>query len=67
MSGSDSDPAFHEGHLGFDSLDSEILIIDGPGDTTVRPPPPHLLPFLVAQRERLLRRQKGTDQSQTPG
>jgi hypothetical protein len=52
---------------GFDSQDCEIVIIDGPGDTAVRPPLPHLLPFLVAERERLLRWQKPTGQSQPPG
>jgi len=62
MSASHSDSAFPEEPQGFDSRDSEILIIDGPGDTTVRPSPPHLLPFLLAERERLLRWQKQMDQ-----
>lgn len=51
---------------GFDSQDSEILIIDGPGDTTVRPPPQHLLPFLLAERERLTRLQELMNQSLSP-
>jgi hypothetical protein len=60
---SHSDSDFPEEPSGFDSQDSEIIIIDGPGDTTVRPQSPHLLPFLLAERERLLRWQKLMDQS----
>ena len=40
---------------GFDSRDSLIVNLEGLEDTTVQPPPAHLLPFLQAQRERLLR------------
>jgi hypothetical protein len=39
----------------FDSRDCVNLIIDGPGDTTVRPCRPELLPFLMAEREKLAR------------
>jgi hypothetical protein len=63
MRNSPSGPAFPEDPSGFDSRDCEIIIIDGPGDTTVRPPPPHLLPILLAERERLRRWQKLRDQS----
>jgi hypothetical protein len=37
------------------SLDCIDLIIDRPGDTTVRPCRPELLPFLMAEREKLAR------------
>ena len=67
MSVPHSDATFPEDPTGFDSQDSEILIIDGPGDTTVRPPPQHLLPFLQAERERLLHWQKRLDQPHGPG
>jgi hypothetical protein len=66
MNTSHSDTAFPEEPSGFDSQDCEIIVIDGPGDTTVRPPSPHLLPFLLAERERLLRWQKPVDQSPPP-
>lgn len=40
---------------GFDSRDCLIIIDDGPGDTTIRPCPPEHLPFLLAEREKLIR------------
>jgi hypothetical protein len=40
---------------GFDSRDCVIIFSDGPGDTTVRPCRPELLPYLLAERERLAR------------
>lgn len=39
----------------FDSRDTAIFISDEPGDRTVRPLPSHLLKFLLAERERLIR------------
>ena len=60
-----SDSSVPEEPLGFDSRDSEILIIDGPGDTTIRPPSQHLLPFLLAERERLTRLQELMQQPTT--
>lgn len=39
----------------FDSLDTEIVIIDGPWDTTVRPCRPSLRPLLEAEREKIRR------------
>ncbi len=65
MTAPHSDAAVPEEPQGFDSRDSEILIIDGPGDTTVRPPPQHLLPVLLAERERLTRLQELLKQSST--
>jgi hypothetical protein len=62
---------------GFDSLDCLNLVLEGPGDNTIRPSPPHLLPFLMAEREKIARwqalrkqapppeEQKGTDGSKT--
>ena len=55
MTPSHSDAAFPEEALGFDSRDSEVLIVDGPGDRTVRPPSQRLLPFLMSEREKLVR------------
>jgi hypothetical protein len=40
---------------GFDSRDTEIFVLDGPGDTTVRPCRPSLLKVLLAEREKLIR------------
>jgi hypothetical protein len=46
---------FHGEPSGFDSSDREIVIVDGPGDTTVRPCRPERLAFLMAEREKLRR------------
>jgi len=59
-------PAGPEETLGFDSRNSEIIIVDGPGDTTIRQVPPHLMPILLAQREQLHRWQKLMEQAQPP-
>jgi len=40
---------------GFESRDVQDIWIDGPGDTSIRPCPPELLPFLLAQREKIAR------------
>jgi hypothetical protein len=37
----------------FDSRDSVVVVIDGPGDTTIRPCRPHLRPFLEAIKRKL--------------
>jgi hypothetical protein len=42
----------HPEPLGLSSSDCTILEFDGPGDTTVRPCRPELLPILLAERER---------------
>ncbi len=42
----------------FDSRDCVDLLFDGPGDNTVRPIPPHLLPFALAEREKIARWQQ---------
>jgi hypothetical protein len=60
-----SDSSIPEEPLGFDSRDSEIFIVDGPGDTTIRPASQHLLPFLLAEREKLTRYQEMLEQSTT--
>ncbi len=46
-------PAFHHLPNDFTSLDCEILVIDGPGGTTVRPPSPQLLKLAQAERARI--------------
>lgn len=53
-----SEAAFPEEFAGFDSQNSEIFLIDGPGDTTIRPPSENLLPILLAEREKLARLQQ---------
>ena len=40
---------------GSDSLDCVDLILEGPGDTKVRPSPPERLPQLMAEREKVAR------------
>jgi hypothetical protein len=37
---------------GFDSRETKIIIIDEPGDRTVRPFPPELLPIMQALKEK---------------
>lgn len=39
--------------LGSDSLNCENIIIEGPGDNTVRPPSPEMLAWFAKERERL--------------
>jgi hypothetical protein len=55
---------------GFDSLNSTVVIIDEPGDRTVRPCSPDLLPVLEAMREKLKRygerSQENRGQSESP-
>jgi hypothetical protein len=45
------DPRPHPEQPGFYSTDCKIIEIDGPGDNTVRPCRPELLPGLLAVRE----------------
>ena len=47
---------------GFDSRDTEVVISDSPGDTTVRPPSPELLRLGLIEREKLARFQKLSSQ-----
>jgi hypothetical protein len=58
MSAAKPDIPFQEEPSGFTSLDTEILIIDGPGDTTVRAPSPLLLKLAMAERARIERWEK---------
>jgi hypothetical protein len=37
----------------FDSRDSVIVVVDEPGDRTIRPCPSHLRPFLEAIKRKL--------------
>jgi len=46
-------PADRSNAGGFDSRDCQIIIDDGPGDSTVRPPSPEYLKWKMAERERL--------------
>ena len=65
MSSTPSDSVFHDGGSGFDSLGCENVIIDGPGDTTVRPARPVLRDFALRERERLKRWQEQANQQQS--
>jgi hypothetical protein len=49
--------AFSPQPSGSDSRDCVDIIIDAVGDTTVRPIPPHLLPYALAEREKLAKYQ----------
>ena len=40
---------------GFNSIGSTIIIIDGPGDRTVRPCRPELVPILQAIKDKMAR------------
>jgi hypothetical protein len=46
-----ADPSPENGHSDIDSIGSVVLVFDGPGDTTVRPCRPELLPHLLAVRQ----------------
>ena len=58
MSSSPTDNVFPGDDSGFDSRDCLIIYDDGPGDTTVRPCRPELLPYLLAEREKIARWEK---------
>jgi hypothetical protein len=51
---------------GFNSRDSEIIISDGPGDTTVRPARSQLLRLALAERQRLARLQEHNESGTLP-
>jgi hypothetical protein len=55
MSTPPNDTVFLGEPSGFDSSDREIVIVDGPGDTTVRPCRPERLAFLMAEAEKIAR------------
>jgi len=61
---SSSPSQFQDGGSGFDSVDTEIVIVDGPGDTTVRPARPVLRDFCLREREKLKKwlEQEGLEQ-----
>jgi hypothetical protein len=66
MSSTPSSPQFQGGGSGFDSIGCEIVIFDGPGDTTVRPAPPVLRDFCLRERERLKKWLEQASQEQPP-
>jgi hypothetical protein len=49
------DPVFQGQGPGSDSRDCINIIVDGPGDTTVRPMRPELVKLIMAERERMAR------------
>jgi orotate phosphoribosyltransferase len=55
MNSSEPDPIPESEWEGFDSRDTEIIIFDGPGDTTVRPVSPARRKYLEAEREKIAR------------
>jgi hypothetical protein len=58
------DLPFEDGPYGFDSLDAHMIYVDGPGDTTVRPPRPLLLKLGMALREHIVELEKLAKQSE---
>ena len=58
MSSPSDEPVSHGSPSGFDSWDCVNLVIDTPGDTTVRPLRPELVPLALAERERIARWQE---------
>jgi hypothetical protein len=66
MSSTPSSPQFEDGGSGFDSHGCEIVIVDGPGDTTVRPARPVLRDFCLRERERLKKWLEQAGQEQPP-
>jgi hypothetical protein len=66
MTTGSSDFAFQGEPGSSDSRDTEIIVIDGPGDTTVRPPRPLLRQMGLAERERLARFQAKMKQAPLP-
>lgn len=62
MSTSIPGSSFQGESSGFDSRNTEVIISDSPGDTTVRPPRPLLLQLALVERERLHRFQELSDQ-----
>ena len=67
MNAIDPNPSFDEVPSEFTSLDCAILVIDGPGDTTVRPPSPQLLKLAQAERARIDRWEEQLRNSGRPG
>jgi hypothetical protein len=65
MSAFRSDSAFLDEPYGFDSRDSEVVVSDGPGNTTIRPLRPQLLQLALAERQRLARLQELMNQLPT--
>jgi hypothetical protein len=55
MNDSSPDPVFQDSMTGFESRNCVNLIIDGPGDTTVRPCRPEHLAQLMAERDKIFR------------
>jgi hypothetical protein len=64
MSAIPPDSKFDSQYPEDDSLDTQVIIIDGPGDTTVRPLRPHLLKIALAERERMERLLKQWEEEQ---
>jgi hypothetical protein len=58
MKDSPPEPAFQSQCPGVDSRDCVNFVVDGIGDSTVRPLRPQLLQFALAERERLARWQE---------
>ena len=54
------------GASGYDSSDCLIFYIDGPGDTSVRPPSPLLRQLGMALRDKIVQSKAAADQSAAP-
>jgi hypothetical protein len=66
MNTSSSDFDYRGELSGFDSRDSIILIIDGPGDNTIRPSRPELRQRALEFQKLLARYSKAQGQSESP-
>jgi len=67
MNTSNPDSASEGEPTGFDSRDTVIVICDGPGDNTIRPPRPLVLKLGLAERERLARYEELRKQAESAG
>lgn len=61
MKNPNSNLVFPGDWYGFDSRDCLLIYDAEPGDTTVQPCPPELLPLLMAEREKIARWQNLLD------
>jgi hypothetical protein len=51
----DEDVTFGNQVPDFDSHDTEIVVVNGPGDNSIRPSRPQIRQLLLAERERIAR------------
>lgn len=66
MSNSNSEDFTADNVSGFDNRETLIVIVDEPGDTTVRPCSPEMRPILEAERAKIARWQEYLKQNPPP-